>query len=91
VFAAPAHPYTAGLLRSVVYAQSRGTVLEPIPGAPPDLAALPRGCSFAPRCSYVRAECTERVPEFLPVSPERTARCLLVTSGERPKAPSMPS
>ena len=50
VFAAPAHPYTAGLLRSVVHAQSRGIVLEPIPGAPPDLAALPPGCSFAPRC-----------------------------------------
>jgi peptide/nickel transport system ATP-binding protein len=79
------------LLRSVVNAQSRGSVLEPIPGAPPDLAALPPGCSFAPRCSHVRPECTHRVPELLPVSPERTARCLLVASGERPQAPQMPS
>ena len=91
VIDAPAHPYTAGLLRSVVYAQSRGTLLVPIPGAPPDLAALPRGCSFAPRCGYVRAECIERMPEFLPVSPARSARCLLVAAGERPQAPPMPS
>jgi len=64
-------------------------VLEPIGGAPPDLAALPPGCSFAPRCGYVRAECAERMPELLPVSSRRVARCLLVASGERPKAPPM--
>jgi peptide/nickel transport system ATP-binding protein len=90
VIAAPAHPYTAGLLRSVVHAQSRGTRLEPIPGTPPDLTELPRGCGFAPRCGYVRPECTERMPELLTVSPTRSARCLLVTSGERPRAPPMP-
>ena len=91
VFAAPAHPYTAGLLRSVVHSQARGSALEPIAGAPPDLAALPPGCSFAPRCGYVRAECAERVPDLLPVSPQRSARCLLVTSGKRPPAPPIPS
>ena len=91
VLAAPAHPYTAGLLRSVVHSQARGSALEPIAGAPPDLAALPPGCSFAPRCGYVRAECAERVPELLPVSIDRAARCLLVKSGEHPPAPPMPS
>jgi peptide/nickel transport system ATP-binding protein len=87
VFATPAHPYTAGLLRSVVHSQARGSALEPIPGAPPDLAALPPGCSFAPRCGHVRHECTERVPPLLPVSADRAARCLLVRSGERPLPP----
>src|SRR5262245_46190627 len=91
VFAAPAHPYTAGLLRSVVHAQARGSPLEPIAGAPPDLAALPPGCSFAPRCGFVRAECAARMPDLLPVSADRLARCLLVSSGERPPAPPMPS
>jgi peptide/nickel transport system ATP-binding protein len=91
VLAAPAHPYTAGLLRSVVHSQARGSALEPIAGAPPDLAALPPGCSFAPRCGYVRAECAEHVPELLPVSIDRAARCLLVKSGQRPPAPPMPS
>jgi peptide/nickel transport system ATP-binding protein len=89
VFVAPAHPYTAGLLRSVVNAQSRGTVLEQIPGTPPDIAALPRGCSFQPRCSYARAACTVRVPDLLSISPGHEARCVLVPSGERPKAPPM--
>jgi peptide/nickel transport system ATP-binding protein len=91
VFSAPAHPYTAGLLRSVVHSQPRGSVLEPIAGAPPDLAALPPGCSFAPRCGYVRAECAQRVPELFAVSADRTARCLLVTSGERPASTPMSS
>jgi peptide/nickel transport system ATP-binding protein len=91
VLAAPAHPYTAGLLRSVVHSQARGSALEPIAGAPPDLAALPPGCSFAPRCGYVRAECAEHVPELLPVSIDRAARCLLVKSSHRPPAPPMPS
>jgi peptide/nickel transport system ATP-binding protein len=84
VFAAPAHPYTAGLLRSVVHAQARGSALEPIAGAPPDLAALPPGCSFAPRCGFVRAECAEHMPDLLPVSVDHLARCLLVSSGDRP-------
>ena len=91
VFATPAHPYTAGLLRSVVTAQSRGIVLEQIPGAPPDLANLPQGCSFLPRCSYARAECRQGVPDLLPLSASHEARCVLVTTGERPKAPPMAS
>jgi peptide/nickel transport system ATP-binding protein len=79
VFAAPAHPYTTGLLHSVVQSQARGSMLEPIEGAPPDLAALPPGCSFAPRCRHVRAGCEERMPDLLPISPTRAARCLLAT------------
>jgi peptide/nickel transport system ATP-binding protein len=79
VFAAPAHPYTTGLLHSVVQSQARGSMLEPIEGAPPDLAALPAGCSFAPRCRHVRAGCEERMPDLLPVSPTRAARCLVAT------------
>jgi peptide/nickel transport system ATP-binding protein len=91
IFSAPAHPYTAGLLRSVVHSQPRGSLLEPIAGAPPDLAALPPGCSFAPRCGYVRAECVQRMPELLAVAADRAARCLLVKSGERPVSIPMSS
>jgi peptide/nickel transport system ATP-binding protein len=91
VFSAPAHPYTAGLLRSVVHSQPRGSMLEPIAGAPPELTALPPGCSFAPRCGYVRAECAQRMPELLAVSADRAARCLLVNSSQKPAAPPMPS
>jgi peptide/nickel transport system ATP-binding protein len=87
VITAPAHPYTAGLLRSVVHSQARGSVLEPIGGAPPDLAALPPGCSFAPRCKLVRPECSEHVPELVSLSNDRAARCVLVTPGKLSSPP----
>ena len=59
---APRHPYTAGLLAATVGAQSRGKPLPAIPGAPPDLARLPAGCSFAPRCSHADARCRSDIP-----------------------------
>jgi peptide/nickel transport system ATP-binding protein len=84
VFAAPAHPYAVGLLHSVVHSQPRGSVLEPIAGAPPDLAALPPGCSFAPRCGHTTPECTKRVPDLIPISRTRSARCILAKPGDFP-------
>ncbi len=59
---APRHPYTAGLLRSTVGADQRGQVLPTIPGAPPDLSALPPGCAFAPRCAAASAQCRSAQP-----------------------------
>ncbi|OZI62414.1 ABC transporter ATP-binding protein [Bordetella genomosp. 11] len=58
----PAHPYTRGLLKSTVHGGLRGNDLEPIPGAPPDLADLPPGCCFAPRCTLRQPECDAGVP-----------------------------
>src|SRR2546423_11308143 len=49
---APQHPYSRGLLASTVHDGMRGQRLEAIPGAPPDLAAVPAACSFAPRCKF---------------------------------------
>ena len=72
------HPYTEGLLASTVHGASRGERLQTIPGAPPNLARLPAGCSFAPRCRYVEARCRETdVPLFRP-APDHTARCLRI-------------
>ena len=76
VMAAPAHPYTAGLLRSTVHAESRGQRLESIPGGPPDLADLPPGCSFAARCSHRQADCDATMPRLEAVGAARMARCL---------------
>jgi peptide/nickel transport system ATP-binding protein len=53
----PMHPYTQGLLRSTVHGGMRGEALDPIPGAPPDLADLPPGCAFEPRCPAKEARC----------------------------------
>jgi len=54
----PCHPYTQGLLNSTVHGGLRGKVLETIPGAPPNLAQIPPGCAFAPRCRHVTDACT---------------------------------
>ena len=51
LFARPSHPYTIGLIQSVPSVERRGR-LVPIPGSPPDLAALGQGCPFAPRCAW---------------------------------------
>ncbi len=66
LFARPAHPYTAGLLRSLP--ARRGPDRPPlvqIGGLPPDLAGLPPGCPFAPRCPQRRDVCEVDEPSLL--------------------------
>src|SRR6202046_4635084 len=58
IMRSPQHPYTQGLLASIVHGGLRGRVLETIPGTPPNLAQIPPGCAFAPRCRYVVDACT---------------------------------
>jgi peptide/nickel transport system ATP-binding protein len=59
----PRHPYTEGLMRSTVHEVAKGERLTPIRGSPPNLAAMPRGCSFAPRCDYADdGLCREQYP-----------------------------
>jgi peptide/nickel transport system ATP-binding protein len=50
----------------------------PIPGAPPNLAALPPGCAFAPRCPHVKPVCEETLPPLHLVTSGHVARCHLV-------------
>ncbi|MFT7668479.1 MAG: oligopeptide transport system ATP-binding protein [Planctomycetota bacterium] len=67
LFGRPEHPYTIGLLGSVPRLdQHPDEALQSIPGQPPDLAALPPGCAFEPRCFQKTAACTGSVPELLP-------------------------
>ncbi len=73
----PRHPYTQGLLASTIHGSMRGQRIDAIPGAPPDLARLPPGCSFAPRCKHARVDCAAAVPEPVPVGPAHAARCIL--------------
>ena len=60
----PRHPYTEGLMGSTVHEVEKGARLTPISGSPPNLAALPPGCSFAPRCPYAVARCEKALPEL---------------------------
>lgn len=60
LFAAPRHPYTAALMEAVpVPGRTR---LTNLPGVPPALDALPKGCAFAPRCPRVQPLCREQAP-----------------------------
>jgi peptide/nickel transport system ATP-binding protein len=76
----PRHPYTEGLMRSTVQEVTKGERLTPITGSPPNLAALPPGCSFAPRCGYADARCGAAFPEPLVTGAhagyEHVTRCL---------------
>jgi oligopeptide/dipeptide ABC transporter ATP-binding protein len=76
VLTSPRHPYTQGLLAASP--SLRRAKLSPIPGTVPQLTALPPGCSFAPRCSFHRAECDEAMPELRLTNQGQSARCVLV-------------
>jgi oligopeptide transport system ATP-binding protein len=77
LFAAPWHPYTAGLLRSrpVLGRGGARRHLDTIPGTVPDPAHLPPGCSFEPRCPRRAPVCRERMPALEEKGPGRLARC----------------
>ena len=75
----PQHPYTRGLLEANV---RPGQTERPqaIPGAPPNLARLPSGCSFAPRCRHVQAVCRGSFPPVRLLGEGHSTRCALVDS-----------
>jgi peptide/nickel transport system ATP-binding protein len=74
---APRHPYTLALLKSRAHgALAKGARLGTIPGAPPDLAALPAGCAFAERCAYVQDGCKGTRPDVVTLEPGHRVRCL---------------
>ncbi|MDO5620349.1 MAG: ABC transporter ATP-binding protein [Paracoccus sp. (in: a-proteobacteria)] len=75
VLAAPAHPYTAGLIGSIPSHNHRGQPLVQIPGMAPSLANLPQGCAFAPRCAHRRADCEAAPPDEAALGPDRRLRC----------------
>jgi peptide/nickel transport system ATP-binding protein len=80
IFAAPQHPYTWGLLKSIPRLDSpRDEELVPISGRPPSLINRPSGCHFHPRCPYVR-EAHKRIdPQLEPVpgDTDHEVACLL--------------
>jgi oligopeptide transport system ATP-binding protein len=75
LYAAPAHPYTQGLLASIPRVDRRGRGLVTISGAPPSPARLPSGCAFHPRCPYARQLCVDVPPPAVVLSGGRTSAC----------------
>jgi oligopeptide transport system ATP-binding protein len=85
IFRRPRHPYTVGLQRSIPALQAKGGELFTIPGLPPDVSRLPRGCAFAERCEFATELCRERDPVLAPVAggePGHEQACLRVQAGE---------
>jgi peptide/nickel transport system ATP-binding protein len=73
----PRHPYTIALLKSRAHgAMARGSRLETIGGAPPDLSALPPGCAFAERCTLATDACRAAQPPAVELAPGHRARCI---------------
>jgi len=74
VFDSPAHPYTKALLEAAFGLQDLRK-RKPIPGEPPNLAELPPGCSFNPRCGFADDRCRKEDPPELALGPARSAKC----------------
>jgi oligopeptide/dipeptide ABC transporter ATP-binding protein len=83
IFTLPAHPYTRALLESIPRLNARMHRLTAIEGQPPDLARLPAGCAFAPRCPQAMERCRVEAPPEFKVAPgskaadEQVSRCWL--------------
>jgi oligopeptide/dipeptide ABC transporter ATP-binding protein len=88
LFKAPAHPYTRALLESIPRLGVRTERLTAIEGQPPDLATLPPGCAFAPRCAHAMDRCRSEAPPETRVGAapavdgaEHATRCWLHVGG----------
>jgi oligopeptide transport system ATP-binding protein len=75
IFECPGNPYTKGLLKSVPDPTAEQGQLYQIPGAPPDVAHLPPGCPFAPRCYRAEDICRKEFPPFVALTPDHHSLC----------------
>jgi oligopeptide transport system ATP-binding protein len=75
LFERPGNPYTRGLLRSVPDPTDEQGSLYQIPGLPPDLAHLPPGCPFAPRCERAEDICRRELPPYVELTREHHSLC----------------
>jgi oligopeptide/dipeptide ABC transporter ATP-binding protein len=74
LFDAPAHPYSTLLLQAALGLEDLRKRM-PIPGEPPDLANLPPGCSFHPRCSFADQQCQQEEPPEIALTHNRSVKC----------------
>ena len=78
IFYEPHHPYTKGLLNSINNsAKDNDEPLVPIPGTPPDLLKLPKGCAFMSRCPYTMKICEVQASPVTTYSETHCCRCWL--------------
>jgi oligopeptide/dipeptide ABC transporter ATP-binding protein len=77
LFAAPAHPYTQGLLAGALSIEEARPIVRVMDGTVPDLASLPAGCRFHPRCPAVMDRCRTDDPLEFDLGPGHRAACWL--------------
>jgi peptide/nickel transport system ATP-binding protein len=88
IFHRPEMPYTLGLLASMPRLDhGRASRLDPIPGLPPSLIRLPKGCVFRPRCTYhdkvPGGLCDTERPELITTGPNHEVRCHMTADVRR--------
>jgi peptide/nickel transport system ATP-binding protein len=76
IFSRPRHPYTIGLLNCLPSLRRGREPLTAIDGQPPDLASVPSGCAFTPRCALAEARCSETRPGLESAGAEHLVACL---------------
>lgn len=75
IFYQPSHPYTVGLLKAIPTLTDDAQELRSIPGNPPNLLHLPKGCPFVPRCEYSVEECLTAPPALQSFGEKRLRAC----------------
>jgi peptide/nickel transport system ATP-binding protein len=73
----PKHPYTQGLVNSIMSLISDPEKIKGIPGDPPSLLNPPSGCRFHPRCPYIMEECKKEKPPMYFLNNNRNVACYL--------------
>lgn len=77
IFRDARHPYARGLLASAPHlGAGRDDPLRGIPGTVPDFLALPRGCTFHPRCHMATPECASSIPLLVDIAPGHQCACI---------------
>ena len=84
LFARPLHPYTRGLLASVLTFQTPRGQLRPIGGSVPNPREKISGCQFRPRCPHVMSICAAAPPPFQVIEPGHPCACFLTHAKEDP-------
>jgi oligopeptide transport system ATP-binding protein len=75
IFETPRHRYTEALLDSIPRAGHDASVMKPIPGRPPNLLRLPKGCAFAPRCTFRSEICQNERPALVALKDKWRLAC----------------